>query len=84
MSTYYSHSDVEKYTDLLNHRLTDTDYHAVFGSIADDGSFIPKDEGEGIFLLMDETGTVLPYDYGDDIERALEETPEMIVAYAKG
>lgn len=83
MSTY-SRGEVTKYIDMLNHRLMNTDYYAVFGAIADDGAFIPKDEGEGSFLLMDETGIVLPYGYDDDIERALEETPEQIIAYAEG
>jgi hypothetical protein len=61
-----------------------TGYHFVFGNIAKDSHFGRQDEGEGTFLLMDETGTVLPYGYGEDLDEVLEETPEAIIAYAKG
>jgi hypothetical protein len=80
----YSRTHVMKYQAMLNRRLMSTDYDAVFGTLTEEGAFIAQDEGEGSFLLRDKTGAVLPHGYGEDIDRALVESPQMIIAYAGG
>jgi hypothetical protein len=80
----YSRSEVARYTEMLSHRLSGTPYRAVFGVRDAAGRFQSREEGEGLFLLMDESGMVLPHGYGDDVDETLEEPPEAIIAYARG